>query len=91
MQLRPMEEHYKQFGVRAERPTAMLGAIESSSLKAYDALVKKCIEKNTHTGTIVAEILSLIGQQLSKDLLEVYKTGKYVLVETDQFNFKLTW
>ena len=64
-----MEEHYKQFGVRAGIPTAMQDAIESSSLKAYDALVKKCIEKNTHTGRIVAEILSLIGQQLSKTFL----------------------
>ena len=87
MQLRPMEEHYKQFGVRAGIPTAMLDAVESSSLKAYDALVevcdywlRKCKEdKITPTWRIVAEILSLIGQyQLSHDLLEVYKTGKYL-------------
>ena len=42
MQLRPMEEHYKKFRVRAGIPTAMTDAIESSSLKAYDALVEVC-------------------------------------------------
>ena len=86
MQLRPMEEHYKQFGLRAGIPTAMLEAIESSSLKAYDALVEVCDywlrkckeEKITPTWRIVAEILYLIGQyQLSHELLEVYKTGMY--------------
>ena len=55
--------------MRAGIPTAMQDAIESSSLKAYDALVEVCDywlrkckeEKITLTWRIVAEILSLIG------------------------------
>jgi len=79
-----VEKHYKQFGQVAGVPTTFLDAIESNSLKNYDALVevcdnwlRKCREENiTPTWRIVAEILSLIGQyQLSHDLLEVYKTG----------------
>jgi len=80
-----MEEHYKQFGMVAGVSMETLDEIESSCEKAYDALVEVCDqwlrkcqeEKITPSWRIVAEILSLIGQnQLSQDLLEVYKTGK---------------
>ena len=63
----------------------MLGEIESSSRKDYDALVEVCDcwlrkcrdDKVTPSWRIVAEILSLSGQcQLPHDLLEVYKTCK---------------
>ena len=85
IQLRPIEDHYKQFGMVAGVPTDVLGEIESSCEKDYDALVEVCDrwlrkcrdEKVTPSWRIVAEILSLIGQyQLSHDLLDVYKTGK---------------
>ena len=92
IQLRPIEDYYKQFGMTAGVPTDVLDEIESSCEKAYDALVEVCDqwlrkcrdEKITPSWRIVAEILSLIGQyQLSHDLLEVYKTGKLIRIFKD--------
>ena len=44
--------------------------------------LEKCQQENTPpTWHVVAEILDLIGQkQLSKELLEVYKTGIFIRV-----------
>lgn len=86
IQLRPLSLKYKLFGSVAGISPSSLDSILTKYTSPYNALMevcdlwlKKCRDEEVvPTWHAVAEILDLIGEtKLSKDMLEIYSTGKY--------------
>ncbi len=86
IQLRPISEKYKLFGIVAGISPTIINEIEVHVVEPYDRLVevcdswlKKCrIEDRVPTWNAVAEILTVIGyKSMAHEIIQVYQTGNF--------------